>query len=251
VKFSSTVSLLLEIVGTLLYPPFVSILPALRTQGKVQVQLVNRLSSGLILLLLMVAPVLGQEKGVDPQNTRIRESGTNRQPANNGRKQDEGTGRGIDFGKGKTPPTVFLPNPYRLAARKDAIVKAVQNLMEERKMVVDSSASRPADGVIISQPYTFIRGAVVAQSEISRYADLPPMGSRGWTRGRYTLIIEVQPIDGANTNVSVTAKVEARSDGASGAEWTSLRSNGTAEQEFLSALIENVTGTSPTQQPRP
>jgi hypothetical protein len=201
--------------------------------------------------MLMVAPALGQEKGVDPQNTRIRETGTDRQPANNGTKQDTGAGRGFDFGKGKTPSAIILPNPYRLAARKDAIIKAVQALMEERKMVVDSSASRPVDGIIISQPYTFIRGAVVAQAEINRYADLPPMGSRGWTRGRYTLIVEVQPIDGVNTNVAVTAKVEARSDGASGAEWTSLRSNGSAEQEFLSALIENVTGTSPTEQPKP
>jgi hypothetical protein len=45
-----------------------------------------------------------------------------------------------------------------------------------------------------------------------------------------------------NTNVSVNVKLEGRTDGVSGAEWVTLRSNGTAEQEFLNALIESVTG---------
>jgi hypothetical protein len=39
--------------------------------------------------------------------------------------------------------------------------------------------------------------------------------------------------------------VEGRSDDVTGAQWLSLTSNGTAEQEFLSALIEKVTGTPP------
>jgi hypothetical protein len=155
----------------------------------------------------------------------------------------------MDWGKGKTPPTVILPNPYRLTARRDAIVKAVEDLMRERKMIPDTAASRPLEGIIVSQPYTFIRGSVVAESEISRYADVPSTQSRGWSRGRYTLIVEVQPIDGVSANVSVNAKIEARSDGASGAEWTSLLSNGTAEQEFLSALVENITGSSPAGKP--
>jgi hypothetical protein len=210
---------------------------------------VKRIAGLLILLGFSLTPIFAQEKGVDTQNKRIRDVGTNRQPGNNGTNQDSGSGRGMDWGKGKTPPTVILPNPYRLTARRDAILKAVEDIMKERKMIPDTAASRPDSGVIISQPYTFIRGSVVAESEISRYADVPSTQSRGWSRGRYTLIVEVQPIDGVTANVSVNAKIEARSDGASGAEWTSLLSNGTAEQEFLSALVENITGSSPTGKP--
>jgi hypothetical protein len=92
---------------------------------------------------------------------------------------------------------------------------------------------------------------VVAESELSRYADVAPTAqSRGWTRGRYTLIVEIQPIDGVTSNVSVNAKVEGRSDGASGAEWVSLQSTGEAEQEFLKALVENITGNSTTAPPK-
>ena len=47
-------------------------------------------------LALSSAGALSQEKGVDKQNEGIRDAGNNRAPANNGAKQDVGTGRGID-----------------------------------------------------------------------------------------------------------------------------------------------------------
>ena len=57
---------------------------------------------------------------------------------------------------------------------------------------------------------------------------------------RYTLTIEVQSIDGIRNNVSVTAKVEGRSQNTIFSEWSTLESSGNAEDEFLSALVENV-----------
>ena len=61
--------------------------------------------------------------------------------------------------------------------------------------------------------------------------------TRSWSKFR--------PIDGSNANVSVNAKIEGRSDGATGAEWVTLPSLGQAEEEFLLALIEKVTGSAP------
>jgi hypothetical protein len=114
--------------------------------------------------------------------------------------------------------------------------------MRDRKLVVDESASRLADGIIVSQPFTFTKGAVVAQADLSRYSDVTSESARAWTRGRYTLTVEVQPIDGNTANVAVNAKVEGRTDGVTGAEWTTLRSSGLAEDQFLDALIVAVTG---------
>jgi hypothetical protein len=151
----------------------------------------------------------------------------------------------MDFGKGRTPEAPPLPNPYRLSARRDVIMKAVQDVMRDRNLIMDEVASRPSEGIIVSQPYTFTKGAVVSQSELSRYADILSSTTRGWTRGRYTLTVEIQPIDGTNANVSVNAKVEGRTDGATGAEWATLRSTGLAEDEFLTAVITNVTGAPP------
>ena len=151
----------------------------------------------------------------------------------------------MDFGKGKTPDVPPIPNPYRFAARRDVILNAITELMGDRKLIVDEAASKPAEGIIVSQPYTFIKGAVVSQSELGRYAEFTTEVSRGWTRGRYTITVEVQPIDGNNANVSVNARIEGRTDGATGAEWTTLPTSQLAEQEFLSALITKITGAPP------
>jgi hypothetical protein len=193
-----------------------------------------------------------QGKGVDNQTGRIRDTGSDRQPANNGRNQSTGSGRGIDFGGGRTPVPPPLPNPYHFTARRDRVLSAVQELMRERKLILDTSVSKLDEGILISQPYRFVKGTVIAVTELNRYADVPADSTRAWSQGRYTMIVEVQPVDGVNTNVSVNTRIEGRSDGAAGAEWVSLRSNGTAEQDFLAALIEKITGTAaPGHAPQP
>jgi hypothetical protein len=199
----------------------------------------------LVLLLLAFGVAAAQEKGVDQGNQRIRDTGNNRQPAVNGTKTDTGIGRGMDFGKGKTQAPPPVENPYRFKVANDVLTKAVEELMRERKLTLDDASSKPESGLLISQPYTFTKGTVVTASELTRLALVPASDQRSWTRGRYTLIIEVQPIDSSNTNVSVNARLEGRSDNVLGAEWISLRSNGTAEQEFLAALVQKVTGAPP------
>jgi hypothetical protein len=201
-----------------------------------------RFASILLILSLCAVSAWSQGKGVDKTGERVRDSGT---AGSNGTKTDTGAGRGIDFGKGRTPEVPPLPNPYRIAARRDAILNAIADVMRDRKLIVDEAASKPAEGIIVSQPYTFIKGAVVTQSELGRYADVTTSSARGWTRGRYTITVEVQPIDGNSANVSVNAKIEGRTDGATGAEWTTLPSSGVVEEEFLSALITNITGAPP------
>jgi hypothetical protein len=200
---------------------------------------------GILLLALASTVCAAQEKGVDQQNDRIRDSSNNRQPAVNGGKVDTGVGRGMDFGKGRTQTPPPVPNPYRFQVPNDVLTKAATELMRERKLILDETVSKPDTGLLVSQPYTFTRGTVVSTSELNRLADIPRTDQGNWTRGRYTIIVEIQPVDSSNTNVSVNARVEGRSDTVLGAEWLSLKSNGTAEQEFLLSLIEKVTGGPP------
>ncbi len=198
------------------------------------------------LLAIFTASAEAQtDRGVDPQSNRIRDMGADRRPGLNGTSTDTGAGRGMDFGRGRERPLAPVPNPYRFTVRRDILIAAVQELMRERRLVLDQDASRPDEGLLVSQPYTFSRGAVVSQSELSRYADAPASATRGWTRGRYTLLVEVQPIDAVSANVSINARIEGRTDGITGAEWVTLRSTGIAEEEFLIALVERVTGAPP------
>ena len=198
-----------------------------------------------LVLFLSVSAWAQSDKGVDKSGERVRAGGAGRAEGNNGSKTDTGTGRGMDFGRDKAPEVPPLPNPYRFTARRDVIMNAIQDVMKSQNLVLDEAASKPDEGIIVSQPYTFSKGAVVSQSELSRYADFTTTADRGWTRGRYTLTVEVQPIDGTSANVSVNAKIEGRTDGATGAEWITLRSVGLLEEEFLTVLITNITGGPP------
>lgn len=198
-----------------------------------------------LILALAFNAAVAQEKGVDQQNDRIRDASNNKQPAVNGGKVDTGAGRGMDFGKGRTHTPPPLPNPYRFQVANDVLAKAVEELMRERKLILDDTVSKPEKGLLVSQPFTFTKGSVVTASELNRLSQVPQTEHQTWTRGRYTILVEIQPIDSSNTNLSVSARVEGRSENVLGAEWISLRSNGTAEQEFLFALIEKVTGAPP------
>lgn len=196
----------------------------------------------IILVFLFSALAFGQ-KGVDDQNKKIQES-TNKTTQNTNTNTNSSGGRSINWGPGKTKVRDTLDNPYRMNARRDVLIENVLNVLQEKKIIVDDSASRPKDGIIVTQPFVFAKGAVITKNELNRYAVLPASDT-SWTRGRFTLTIEIQSIDGIQNNVSVTAKVEGRSENGLQSEWTTLQSSGTAEDEFLVKLVELVTGTSP------
>lgn len=175
------------------------------------------------------------QKGVDTQTRKIREvsvPGTQITSNNNNT---------FDFGKDKTKTRAILENPYRLSARRDILVGNIVDLLKERKLLVDENASRPQEGFIVTEPFTFAKGAVITQSELVKYAVIPD-SAVAFTRGRYTLTIEVQSIDGVQNNVSVTAKVEGKSESGLRSEWTTLESTGIVEDDFLAKLVEMVTG---------
>lgn len=186
--------------------------------------------------LLFALSVNAQEKGVDSQNKTIRDAGSGSATPN------KGLSSGINWGKDKTPDRLPVANPYRFTARREAIVEAAQEILRDSGIVLNEAASRTTEGVLVTQPYTFAKGAELAQSALVSYAFTETRYSRTWTRGRYTLVIEIQPIDGVHCNVSVTAKIEGKAESASGAEWITLKSSGKAEEEFLNDLIEYIIG---------
>lgn len=191
-----------------------------------------------LIFVASFAIAVGQQKGVDAQTKTIKDNGDKV----NSRTND--VGRSFDWGKGKTKVRERLPNPYRLAGRRDVLIETIVETLREKKIVVDEASSRLKDGVIITQPFVFAKGSVITQSELSRYAILDAPDT-AWTRAQYTLMIEVQSIDGVQNNVTVNAKIEGRAGSGLINEWLTVRSSGVAEDEFLAKLIEAVTGTSP------
>lgn len=179
------------------------------------------------------------QKGVDPQTQKIREEGVK---ITGTQKSNDPPSRSFDFGAGKTKVRERLANPYRMNSRRDILIQNVLDILKEQKLLLNESASRKADAVLVTEPLIFAKGAVITRNELNRYAILPN-SDVSWNRGRYTLTVEIQSIDGIQNNVSVTAKVEGRSENGLQSEWTTLQSSGAAEEEFLVKLVEIVTGT--------
>lgn len=179
------------------------------------------------------------QKGIDTQTQKIKTEGS-RTTSGTQQGNDAG-GRSLDWGKDKTKVRAQLANPYRMNSRRDILINSVLEALKEQKLIVNEAASRKNDGVIVTEPLVFAKGAVISRNELNRYAVLPNSDTF-WSRGRYTLTVEIQSIDGIQNNVSVTAKVEGRAENGLLSEWTTLQSTGAAEDEFLKKLVEMVTG---------
>ena len=186
------------------------------------------------LVFVLSAFAFGQ-KGIDTQTEKIKND-TNKTTA-----RPTDVSRSFDWGKGKTPVRDRLPNPYKLGARRDVLMESIRSVLKEKRLIVDELSSRPADGIIITQPFVFGRGPTIATSELRRYGVLE-YADTAWSRAQYSLTIEVQSIDGVQNNVSVIAKVEGRSSTGVTSEWVTVQSSGLAEEEFLVKLVEAVTG---------
>lgn len=192
----------------------------------------------LISAVALLSTAAAAQKGIDTQTERIKREGTRTTQQT----PVERNGRSISWGKDKTKVREKLANPYKLNSRRDVLIENVVGVLKDNKLIVDEAASRMRDGIIVSQPFVFAKGSIITRNELNRYAVLEGSDA-GWTRGRYTLTIEIQSINGVQNNVSVTAKVEGRSESGLISEWTTLPSTGVAENEFLAKLVEMVTGT--------
>jgi len=178
------------------------------------------------------------QKGIDTQTEKIKTEG------NKELSRQNDVGRSWSWGKDKTKTRSRLANPYQLTGRRDGIVSAIMDVLRDQKIVVDDASSRLADGIIVTQPVIFAKGAVPAQNGLSRYGVID-YDDTAWSRAQYTLTIEVQPIDGAHNNITVNAKVEGRAGTGLSYEWRTVPSSGLAEDQFLAKLVEAVTGVSP------
>lgn len=203
---------------------------------------------GLSLLLLISSAALAQTgKGVDTQTRKIKDdaSQTSTHPRN-----ETDARKSYDWGRDKTKVRNPLPNPYPVTARRDAVIDLITQTLQEKHLLVDEAASRVKDGFIITQPFVFAKGPVTTKGELSRFGQIE-YADTAWSRGQYTLTIEVQPVDGTRSNISVIAKVEGLSGTGFLSEWRTVQSSGLAEDEFLAKFVEMLTGKNPDDQPQP
>lgn len=185
------------------------------------------------IVFLFATGVLAQ-KGIDKQTDKVKDNSDVTKVGND-------VSRSWSFGKGKTKIRKLLANPYEVNSRRDQLVESIVIILKNNKMIVDESASRFQDGMIITQPFVFVKGSILTRNELNRYAVISDSDTV-WTRGRYTLTVDIEPLDGIRNNVSVNAKVEGRSENGIFSEWSTLESTGNAEDEFLAQLVNEIAG---------
>lgn len=197
----------------------------------------------LLITAAMFAVSTSAQKGVDTQTQKIREDTSRTSP--------RGTGptRSFNWGKDKTAVRELLPNPYVLTARRDVLVEKIVEVLTENRFIIDEASSRLDEGVVVTEPFVFGKGAVFSESMLRRYAIVED-ADYAWSRAQYSLTIEVQPIDGVRNNVTVSAKVEGKSGTGIRSEWKTLPSAGIAEEEFLIKLVEAMIGSVPEDNPK-
>jgi hypothetical protein len=125
------------------------------------------------------------------------------------------------------------------------VLNTITDLLRDKGIVIDPDTSRLNEGIIRTQPFIFAKGSVITISELERFTDTAVTYNKGWTRARHTLLLETQLIDGTSVNLSITAKIEGRSDGPSGPEWISLKSSGAFERQLIKEIVEIITGSTP------
>ena len=114
-------------------------------------------------VLVILAPAAFSQKGVDNQTQKIRDDANKTTP------KSTDSARTIDWGKGKTRTRELLANPYQLNGRRDVLINIIQTVLRENEIIVDEESSRPSEGIIVTQPFVFGRGPVIASAEIKRY----------------------------------------------------------------------------------
>lgn len=178
---------------------------------------------GILIGLGLTSPViLGQDPRKPPPNPTTPKS--------------ENTG-GIGFGgKAKVEQ---LPNPYTFNAALTVVAQAIPHVIEQQNLVLDQEKSRPRDGLFVTKPSVFTKGAH-SQPELQRVAQLPVAEARSWISGRSSLEIRMSPVDATGTRVAVNAAIEGQGQDVLSTKWIKCDSKGVLENDFLVALHQYI-----------
>ncbi|HET9531531.1 MAG TPA: hypothetical protein VFQ92_14330 [Blastocatellia bacterium] len=147
----------------------------------------------------------------------------------------------IQFDKPKSEKP--LPNPLIVNVSRDESLTVIKQMLETREIPVDKEDCNQTTGecTLVSKPVIFIKG-IQTRSQLEHYAEVPVAVVRNWSRGRYTLRIQVAPASPKTAQIGIYARFEGMADGVVGAEWVSLTSKGELEDRLLRCIQERILG---------
>lgn len=145
----------------------------------------------------------------------------------------------ISFGKPKDIPS--LDNPYTVNVPRDEIAKQIQEVLQTCNITLDKEKSKLERGRFVTTSWLFTRG-VNAKTDLQNVSNLPAADARNWLKGRYTLEINILPLDEKRSQLQVIAYIQGQMADVAGTKWVDAPSNGTVEDDTMRGLAGKILG---------
>ncbi len=145
----------------------------------------------------------------------------------------------INFGKPKDTPS--LDNPYTVNVPRDEIAKQLQEIFQTCNTEIDQEKTKVEKGRFVMKSFLFTRG-VNAKTDLQNVSNLPAADARSWLKGRYTLEINILPLDEKRSQLQVITYIQGQIADVAGTKWIDSPSNGTIEDDTIRGLAGRILG---------
>lgn len=143
----------------------------------------------------------------------------------------------------KPKPEEALPNPMIVPASRDEVRAIVRQMLETKGIPFDKDDCDAQTGecAILSKPLVFIKG-ITTKSQLEHYCEVPAADVRNWSKGRYTLRIQISPASPKTAQVGIYARFEGLVEDTIGSQWIPLSSKGELEDQLMRCLNQRIRG---------
>lgn len=143
----------------------------------------------------------------------------------------------------KPKPDEALPNPMIVLASRDEVQAAIRQMLETKGIPLDKDDCDAQTGecIMLSKPLVFIKG-ITTKSQLEHYCEVPAADVRNWSKGRYTLRIQISPASPKTAQVGIYARFEGLVEDTTGSQWISLSSKGKLEDQLMRCLNQKIRG---------
>lgn len=134
-----------------------------------------------------------------------------------------------------------LDNPYTINVPREQIAREIQEVLQSCKITLDTEKTKVEKGRYVTKPWVFTQGLNV-RTDLEHVARLPAGEARSWLKGRYTLEINILPLDEKRSQLQIIAYIQGQIADMAGTKWIDSPSNGSLEDEVMRGLAGKIIG---------
>lgn len=145
----------------------------------------------------------------------------------------------IVFDKPKEKPP--LDNPYTINMSREQIAKELQEVFQGCRIALDMDKTKVERGHFVTKSFVFTQGLNV-KTDLENVSRLPAGDARSWLKGRYSLEINILPLDDKRSQLQIIAYIQGQIADMAGTKWIDCPSNSKLEDETMRGLAGKIIG---------